>query len=135
MLGCKLFGCMLFAVARHAVLPAGWLVVGIISLVVEFGLGQSVGLLARLHIGAALIEAKLELGLGRNQVINLFEHLNGYHYQIPPLGDLLVDQAFFIVCINELVPKRVLKPFFGSSSSAVMGVSVVLGIRPRSGQL
>ncbi len=57
MLGCELFGRMLFAVARHAVLPAGWLVVGIISLVVEFGLRRLVGFLTWLCADVRLLSA------------------------------------------------------------------------------
>lgn len=67
---------------------------------------SAIGILDDHIAGAVFVEPKLELGLARNQVVNLFERLNGYYYQISPLGDLLVDQAFFIVCINELVLKR-----------------------------
>lgn len=37
----------------------------------------------------------------------------------------------FVVCINEIALKRVFKTVFNSSSRAVMGVSVVLEIKPR----
>ena len=64
--------------------------------------GSAIGILDDHAAGAVFIEPKLEFRLARNQVVNLFELLNGYHCQILPLGDLLVDQVFFTACINEL---------------------------------
>lgn len=57
MLGCELLGRMLFAVVRHAVLSAGWLVAGIVSPGVEFGLRRSVGFLTCLCADARLLSA------------------------------------------------------------------------------
>ena len=48
--------------------------------------GSAIGILDDHVAGAIFIELKLELGLARNQVVNLFELLNGYHLQIHPLG-------------------------------------------------
>ena len=48
--------------------------------------GSAIGILDNHVVGAIFIEPKLELGLARNQVENLFELLNGYHLQIHPLG-------------------------------------------------
>lgn len=50
-------------------------------------------------------------------------------------GDLLVDRVFFVVGINELALKRAFKTVFNSSSRAVMGISVVLDVKPRVGSL
>lgn len=47
---------------------------------------SAIGILDDHVAGAIFIEPKLELGLARNQVVNLFELLNGYHWQIHPLG-------------------------------------------------
>lgn len=46
---------------------------------------SAIGILDDHIAGAVFVEPKLELGLARNQVVNLFELLNGYHCQIPPL--------------------------------------------------
>ena len=47
---------------------------------------SAIGILDDHIAGAVFVEPKLELGLARNQVVNLFELLNGYHLQISPLG-------------------------------------------------
>ena len=52
--------------------------------------GSAIGILDDHVAGAIFIESKLELGLARNQVVNLFELFNGYHYRIPPLGNCLL---------------------------------------------
>ena len=53
---------------------------------------SAIGILDDHVAGAIFIEAKLELGLARNQVVNFFELLNGYYWQIPPLGIYLLTR-------------------------------------------
>lgn len=48
---------------------------------------SAIGILDDHIAGAVFVEPKLELGLARNQVVNLFELFNGYHWQIPSLGN------------------------------------------------
>lgn len=48
---------------------------------------------------------------------------------------MLVDQVFFVVSINEFALKHAFKTVFNSSSRAVMGISVVLGIKPQVASL
>lgn len=57
MLGCELLGRMLFTVARHAVLSAGWLVAGVVSPGVGFGLRRLVGFLTWLCADVRLLSA------------------------------------------------------------------------------
>lgn len=54
--------------------------------------GSAIGILDDHVAGAIFIEPKLELGLARNLVVNCFELLNGYHWQIPPLGIYLLTR-------------------------------------------
>ena len=93
--------------------------------------GSAIGILDDHVAGGHLHRTKARTRARQESSCKLFRTPQWISLADSSFGDLLVDQAFFALGINEFALKRALKPFY-SSSGVVMGLSVVLDIKPRA---